>query len=599
MATDQLIHPASFLTASTTTLQTLLTSNHYAVPDYQRDFSWTKEEVGELWADLLLTAQNAYTPTGQGVPSPRPHFIGAIVLQSYPTAMARRPELMDGQQRLVTLTALMSILVEFARGIANPTDRNAWEASLQQMVTVFVGGVSQPRLELARDHQHYVAMFCDRWTEPERAAYVASQATPPKRSVLARLRDMAACLHQSVKDYVNAAAPQDRDRLVIQLIRSISQLTVVLEMRVEEQGVAYEVFESLNARGLELQQADLLKNRLFSLADAQGTKPQVAAAWDRIVKSIEQQSWISLTEFLFFHFVATYGDARQADLYQTVNRHLSSGTHTAVDYATNAAVRAEDLQTTLEAGATFSAAVARDVESLRDLVTNKYSLTLLIAGAQRHALNSAEFGTVARLAHRFVFRGFIVEDIPIGQYMREIKSAARDYTSGALPDGAALAVRLNSHSLDAVFASRFAEYSAPNHRLGFYALEMIENHLSAASGTYVHRQSPAQHLEHIMPKSPTQADWPHVYGNPLYSDFLNRLGNLLVLEADINRSVKNRAFALKNSRPGNKDYQNSHLKLPVTCQTFLDAAGNWSFQSIVDRQNALATAYAVPVWQLS
>ena len=78
MSTDQLINPASFLTASATTLQTLLTSSHYAVPDYQRDFSWTPEEVGELWRDLLQAAEKAYSSTGQPVTNPSPQGLPPV-----------------------------------------------------------------------------------------------------------------------------------------------------------------------------------------------------------------------------------------------------------------------------------------------------------------------------------------------------------------------------------------------------------------------------------------------------------------------------------------------------------------------------------------
>jgi uncharacterized protein with ParB-like and HNH nuclease domain len=66
----------------------------FQIPPYQRPYSWTTEQVDDLWEDLLENAS-----TG--------HFLGSLVLS---TEHEFRPLVIDGQQRLTTLMILMSVL---------------------------------------------------------------------------------------------------------------------------------------------------------------------------------------------------------------------------------------------------------------------------------------------------------------------------------------------------------------------------------------------------------------------------------------------------------------------------------------------------------
>ena len=133
--------------------------------------------------------------------------------------------------------------------------------------------------------------------------------------------------------------------------------------------------------------------------------------------------------------------------------------------------------------------------------------------------------------------------------------------------------------------------------MGFYIVEMIENYLTSQAGVTVAPQSVSQHLEHIMPKKPNSTDWQHVFNDPEYEEHVNKIGNLLVLEADINRHIKNKGLSYKTNNAENKDYTNSKMRMPADVSNFLDN-GNWSFNSIDNRQEKIVDDYAVLVWPL-
>jgi uncharacterized protein with ParB-like and HNH nuclease domain len=596
MATAALINTSKFLEPTSLTLDDFLTENFYLIPDYQRDYSWGEEEVKQLWEDFFETSRRCFTADGHPIPNPVPHFIGAVVLQVFPPQEHRNPEVIDGQQRLVTITTLISVLLEFASEIMDEEDRENWKESLKGLLFIRKSGQKIPRLTLARDDQHYQALICNRKTQSDRETYF-STLSDKENSVALRVINGTRIFHKCVSDYVGALGANARDKRIIQLMRSVLQLTVVLEMKVYEQGVAYEVFENLNSRGLELQQADLLKNKLYALAQQQGTKPAVIAAWERTVKAIEQQSMLTLTEFFYFHLIAKHRDFRLSDLYKQVLDHLKKPGNNAKDYLEDVAKSAEHVQQMLEAGTSFSTEFARDITSIKDLIPNKYSLTLLISGAARFIPTSIEMAKVVKLTHHYVFRRFIVDGLSLAKYATEISKFARGFATGEIADLATLSQTLSAVSPKQSFEAKLNFFNADTNKLGFYIIEMIENHINKNAGTLVQRQNIMQHLEHIMPKRPTDTDWPQAFNNPNHPIYVNRIGNLLVLEADKNQYIRNKSFAIKNSNLVKKDYQNSKLTLPSILVKYLKG-GEWNFESIEERQREMVEKYANDVWSL-
>ena len=95
-------------------------SERYAfeIPPYQRPYAWTTEQAGELLDDLIESLGQSAEPISET----RPYFLGSIVLVE-----GERPEsqIVDGQQRLVTLTILLAVLralvpEQYAESITQP-----------------------------------------------------------------------------------------------------------------------------------------------------------------------------------------------------------------------------------------------------------------------------------------------------------------------------------------------------------------------------------------------------------------------------------------------------------------------------------------------
>lgn len=97
---------SSLLNADTEDLKELLSNGKtYSVPPYQRDYSWKQEHWEDLWEDLITVEA-----------SNEDHYMGAIVLESGERKSFR---VIDGQQRMATLSILIRASVDYLRKIAD------------------------------------------------------------------------------------------------------------------------------------------------------------------------------------------------------------------------------------------------------------------------------------------------------------------------------------------------------------------------------------------------------------------------------------------------------------------------------------------------
>lgn len=97
---------STLLNTDTEDLKELLSNGKsYEVPPYQRDYSWKQEHWEDLWEDLLSIENTK-----------EDHYMGALVLESGERKQFR---IIDGQQRMATLSILILASVDFLYSLAD------------------------------------------------------------------------------------------------------------------------------------------------------------------------------------------------------------------------------------------------------------------------------------------------------------------------------------------------------------------------------------------------------------------------------------------------------------------------------------------------
>jgi len=202
----------------------------------------------------------------------------------------------------------------------------------------------------------------------------------------------------------------------------------------------------------------------------------------------------------------------------------------------------------------------------------------------------------------YLFREGFIGGASLTELEKVFGKAARCLSAAANPEHA-FVQELKSASPDAKYIEHFEKASAKGSR-AFYVAWRIEKHLRAKQGKSLDftpaKQSPSQHLEHILPRRPDRS-WGCIEKRGEFDIYLNRLGNHLVLPRTINSYIKNKSFAHKRSNNKDKDYSHSELQLPaelVGKGAEWYPSGEWGFESIRRRQAFLALNYAAEVWKI-
>lgn len=217
----------------------------YAIPRYQREYTWKKEQWESLFDDVQENDPG--------------YFLGSIICinQTTDTLAVQRLELVDGQQRLTTLSLLFAALYQSLKSHEKVLgeDQRAELTNLKRKL-VLKKGDDQLRVipQIQNNNQNdYRAVMSD--------VGVISQCDAPayagNRKVYRAFRYFQSRIEEM------AAGQSDRLPSIMAFLDKVSQACLV-KIEVASHADAYTLFESLNNRGMPLTAVDLIKNKLLA-----------------------------------------------------------------------------------------------------------------------------------------------------------------------------------------------------------------------------------------------------------------------------------------------------------------------------------------------
>lgn len=212
----------------------------YVVPRFQRDYAWDQEQWEDLWADIETLEEEHC------------HYMGYIVLQKNGYSDF---EVIDGQQRLVTLSL---VVLAAMRKIRDLIEKHIEEEANQERLSVFydrlIGAKNtitlkvDNKLSLNRNNNRHFREICSNIN-------ILNERGLTRTNVL---------LNDAFKFFSGKVAGDNGTRLA-QFIELLISRMIFTKIVVQDSLNAYKIFETLNARGVQLSTPDLLKNYIFSV----------------------------------------------------------------------------------------------------------------------------------------------------------------------------------------------------------------------------------------------------------------------------------------------------------------------------------------------
>lgn len=281
--------------AKETKLQDIIEgTKQYVIPLFQRTYSWTSKEWEVLWKDLVELCE---------MDNPRTHFIGSIVNMptvSVPEGVAKYL-LIDGQQRLTTIFILLTLLRNKAR--ENQNARFADEINNTLLVNQYKDGI---------DYYKLMPTQVDRTTYQNLINGIANEEE-----------------NQLTRAYTYFEKKLKQVELEPEKIKKvITSYFSVVSIVLDADDNPYLVFESLNAKGRPLTQADLIRNYFFMRIHIDKQEEVYKNFWLPMQTALNED----LTEFIRHYLMKDGNIIKQGDVYYALKDSVS--TSNAIDYLT-------------------------------------------------------------------------------------------------------------------------------------------------------------------------------------------------------------------------------------------------------------------------
>ena len=537
-------------------------NKQFLIPVYQRYYSWDIEQCRRLWNDIVDMQKR----------NKAGHFVGSIVNiaeQAMPTGV-QKYMIIDGQQRMTTLTLLLLALRDYA--IQHPEDTTINSRRIDNMLLKNEYEVGDERYKLLL-------------TETDRDILIRLvESKPIPDGTKSRLID-------NYKFFSGKIA--DRDLQPAEIYESIGKLQIVNITLDRTMDDAQAIFESLNSTGKELSESDLIRNYvLMGLEPSEQTyvyehlwRPMeqlfVYETQDSVMDSFfRHYLTMKLTripkqgrvyeEFKLYHLNCEFGTIRE--LYQDLLNYAKFYTDIVFKRSNNAELKR----------------LYEDIVDLRMEVSYPFLLKVHNDCAEG-TITEDNLKEILRLCISYVLRRSIC-DIPTNSmnktfatlrnsirpddYMNSVKAffVLQD-TYKEFPDNDKFMAAFMSRDIYTMRARNYILSRLEN--FGNKAPIIIENYT----------------IEHIMPQNTSLSlEWQHDLGvnwKEIQKTYIHTIGNLTLTA--YNSEMSDRPFMDKMNMPGG--FKESALRL----NAYLVKLTEWNEDHIKERAQQLA-AKAVQIW---
>lgn len=555
----------------------------YKIPRYQRPYSWTTDEVSDLWNDLKEEDST---------------FLGSFVFNYEKYNEDKFVEVIDGQQRLITLMILLAVLRDLYKELGDDEGANLTQNLISHKDQIT--RIEDYRLKCGDSLNTF---FMENIQKKNSDVLSAN----PKRKELKAIKEN----YKFLKTGISAELQLIKDKArKIEYLNNLKKKIFdfkIIWIRIENDEDAYSIFETVNARGADLTAADLLKNYLFSkLPKREDGIDTAKETWSTIEDNIESAKGpLNVSKFIRYFWLSKYSFAQEKKLYKEVKKNISDPSNFLADI-TNASeyyykiasdsVGVNDWAEDFE-DKKIAQKIVETLSGLRVMgITQCYSLLFcLLLNKDKIGFDFSEiFKTIEKyhFAYSAVCKlsGNVVERLYFNT-SKEIQEALKISDSHRRTQNIQRALSKFKTSLEyptkEFFIEKFMDIEYKNYQMVIYILSNIEK---AKGQTDEHTVNFTKvNIEHILPQDPKE--WS--LDKKDVKDYVNKLGNLTLISKKINGPMGNKPLKEKA-----KLFKDSKLNVNrELLEKFKLLKYKWNEKEIEKRQREIAEyAYDV-VWK--
>jgi len=539
-------------------LQFLNSPKQFIIPIYQRTYSWTLKECEQLWKDILKAGKDE---------SISGHFIGSIVYVEkglYQVSAIPSLLVIDGQQRLTTISLLLSALCNTANG--NKLEINPEKISSYYLLNEKEEGSLKYKLLLTKSDKETFFKIIE------------------KRELD---RNDSRRLKENYEYFLEKISNSDLN----EIYKGISKLIVIDVSLDRSRDNPQLIFESLNSTGLELTQADLIRNFVLMGLPKEEQEKLYADFWQPMEKNFGYTGYSELFDAFMRDYltIKTGKIPKIREVYsafklyeQSLNNinKLVEDIYMFSAYFVNVALEKEEDESLKQ--------IFSDINTLKVDVSYPFILQVY-QDYKNNEINKQEFSEILRFIESYVFRRAVC-DIPTNSLNKTFVTLYKQIKKESyLESFKAIMFLQDSYRRfpgNEEFKAHFVIKDVYNFRNTNYLLRKLEN-FNRKEFVNVSDYT----VEHIMPQNKNlSSDWRTELGGAwkeIQEKFLHTIGNLTL--TGYNSELSDRPFKEK------RDMKGGFADSPVRLNSSLSKLEHWNKEEILKRANSIAKL-AVDVW---
>lgn len=539
---------------TTKTIEQFFTGKNFVVPSYQRDYAWSTSNIDDLFEDISEAMD-----VGSG------HYLGAFILSN--NASSSTYGVVDGQQRLTTLTMLLDAMVSALSDV---------EVKTFYRSTFVRHPLHGQKFTVLGDNQEFFR------------ALLAGENPVPDSQGQRRLQDA----YSWIRDRVAAVVQAGGQQVLHQWLACIAKMEV-LEFVEPNEGKAIRMFQSVNDRGVPLSRMDIAKSLLVyysnrflggeldshisakfgeAFRDYDLTR-QLAAENGFEVLSINRAGFRE-DDLLRYHYLSYNPDHHGVD----ARFDYSATAETVLDGFLKPSLKmlrlnADALRVFVREYVDDMAGFFAGFRKLVQLSRSRRDVYLLLVIGN---LNATLFPLVTRLISRDLVDQEtggsgsctlleLIEMVDVRVFkirgttpQADVLSLSRDSASLGVSDIASGLIHIaNKFMDDGLFASRVSQdqlYKNLGLKRILYAVEdSVRESIGAAALTLqdlVALEAAGTSIEHIFPQEPSFGLRAYQFKTrEHYEGEIHKAGNLTLLEGSLNSSCRNQSIEIKVTKP--------------------------------------------------
>ncbi len=250
-------------------------NNQFVIPIYQRLYSWKKEQCEQLWDDIIKIGGNDKM---------NGHFIGSILYVRVDATHSSPLLIIDGQQRLTTITLLFIALRNHLSEEVEILEKFSHKKIESYLINSDKDGDKKFRLILSESDKDTLLSLIDKDRR---------KPSEPSLKIVENFKLFEKWIRKNT------------DKLET-IFKGLEKLMIVWIALKKEKDDPQLIFESMNSKGIELTQTDLIRNYIIMETEVKKQEDFYNQYWRAMEENFKQSEKQSKREDLFNKFVRHY-----------------------------------------------------------------------------------------------------------------------------------------------------------------------------------------------------------------------------------------------------------------------------------------------------